>query len=408
MNVFLWILLSATSVHGTSMEFYTGREALHHLIETQFGTCGAGQEIRIMGYLIDFETNLGHDTLRQNVIRSMRQGCQVSIVIDGTTLNRFQVARMNLECIGVTGQRCVVVAKSFQNGGFVVHTKLVSSPEGCVLSSGDINQKPWYDTALQVRNHPVCKRLNLMFDDLWNVYKPGSVRPKEAAPVDPPSAGLVSLLVSVPYFERNRFQHQADDYIRTALEVVGNATSSVFVSDQFMNAETLCALMLEKANQGLNVTVVTNSGPLVDARTEHHVSLLRLRDHENVTFLQSTCAYIHLKTLIVDDDVLILGSTVNNPSSLFFQHEASFVIKGEEVKGIAKRTRDYVKDSNKCSPFYKGEFHFNGLLGSLVQRAYDALGAKVVSAADTLALGLRQGTVGEGDTALLRLGASVH
>ena len=71
--MFLWILLS----------------------ETQFGTCGAGQEIRIMGYLIDFETNLGHDTLRQNVIRSMRQGCHVSIVIDGTTFStppRFAAA----------------------------------------------------------------------------------------------------------------------------------------------------------------------------------------------------------------------------------------------------------------------------------------------------------------------------
>lgn len=374
-------------------KLFTGREELHPHLEAQLRACSAGQQIRIMGYLLDFNTLLGTHTLKENVLHARKNGCDVAIVVDSTKADHQLVLLMNFRCLAY-GSRCVVLASPMVHGGLVLHTKLFSSEDSCILSSGDIEDVPWYDTALEVRHTSACERLNRMFDGIWNEYKPQWTksrieRKRETRIVDPRTQTHIEVLLGYPVFDGFNFNpaHQTRRFSRVYLDAVRNANDSIFVSDQYMNWETLSKLLLEKVNEGVNVNIVTNDGPWGNLKSEHHQTLFQLRDHPNVTYVQATCEYIHMKSLVVDDHLLIMGSTVINPSSFVMQYEASFLVRGEQVQVIAKQLRLYLQGAEMCDG-YQGWYDRKN--ASRIKLEYidlhDWIEARTVATADSMAI----------------------
>ena len=352
---------------ASAINLELGDDAIHRRFASELDAMERGGSVRIQGWLLSTSTVVNGTTLEHRILRAVRKGVDVRILwgpwseaYNPRTL--AQVTILNVACYAYTGSACVVrPAFVTQTDSFpikLLHQKTASfSQRGCMASSGDLNSAGFINAAVWMSYGSVCRELDDAFARLWNAYKPLWVR-RVAMPdrghqdVDL-AWGRVLTTVDASEAAAIPTLTQSHSFASAYIEDVRSAERTVLIADQYVMWERMVAVLLERAPELERVTVVTNCGYHFDSQLEHE-SLRELRALPNADFVCATCAWMHVKALVVDDRVLIIGSHTLEPNALRHNYESSVRIEGTEVPRLASQLRGYLSLANSC-PHRGGE-----------------------------------------------------
>jgi phosphatidylserine/phosphatidylglycerophosphate/cardiolipin synthase-like enzyme len=119
------------------------------------------------------------------------------------------------------------------------------------------------------------------------------------------------------------------------LHLYGRAKRSIYVSVYGMTAPSMVKALIEAKKRGVDVRVITDSGRLNDPKQETALRTLRLAGvpikvsrHEGL---------MHLKQVVIDDDINVSGSMNHTTSGNRYNDERLDVITGARVTARARQ-----------------------------------------------------------------------
>jgi cardiolipin synthase len=221
-------------------------------------------------------------------------------------------ARNHRKLVVVDGQTAIT-------GGFGIHTSWMGH-----------GRKPqeWRDTAVRAQG-PVVASLQRAFEQNWT-ESDGAALPKSDYP-RLQSAGKTPA-VFVATSPRPGKASAAEAMYRL---IVSSAKKRLWIANSyFIPGDGLQALIIERRKAGVDVRVLT-PGPVHDVppvRAAQRATYKRLLD-AGIRIFEYEASMMHAKTIVVDDDVLLIGST--NMDALSFEHleEGSLVARDPAIAG---------------------------------------------------------------------------
>ena len=280
----------------------------------------ASDEIRLQGWLLDFTTVLDGRTLEDHVVAAVRRGVEVKILwggyaaVYGATGSASSAFRINAWCWLLQGSPCIARVRRAPSRGSLrlFHQKTFSNGVRCMVSSGDINKHATLFNAVLWLQGGTCSAIDAAFTVTWNEVSRFTLPTRSAVSGNDATSTQLLRVTS----------DGAEGTFRTAyLGLLRSAERSVWLADQYGMWEEAMAILVDKSRT-IPVTIVTNPG-FMEVSSLEHGSYHRLKSNPNVTVVLSTCGWMHLKTLIVDNATMITGSTTLEPCALSQNDEMS-------------------------------------------------------------------------------------
>ena len=187
------------------------------------------------------------------------------------------------------------------------------------------DEEHWRDSNVRVRG-PAVREMQQAFAENW-LEAGGSLLPLDAFPKDdeagPARAALVTSSSSTVSTHGDRLMQL----------LVAAAHHRLWISNAyFVPSEPLLELLGRRAKDGLDVRVLS-AGDKTDTRQylpEQRARIARLLAH-GVRAFEFQPTMMHAKTVLVDDDVVAVGSLNLDALSLNKMEEASLIVQDKEV-----------------------------------------------------------------------------
>lgn len=124
------------------------------------------------------------------------------------------------------------------------------------------------------------------------------------------------------------------------LHVLESAKTSIQIFSMSLSDETMIELLKRKSAQGVSVEVC-----LAYENTKERTNLKRSMKDAKIVFKQAKSPYVHAKTILVDDDTLIIGSMNFTENSIDQNRETSLELGNSSFfKPYKERTKADCRD----------------------------------------------------------------
>ncbi|HKE13678.1 MAG TPA: cardiolipin synthase [Kofleriaceae bacterium] len=283
--------------------------------------------------------------LRDQLAARARAGVEVRMVVDGTGCNHL--GRPFLRPLRDAGvdiawfNRVSLRRLRRRRADFRTHRKIVVC-DGVVGFTGGMNITDahsaeftgayWRDTHLRVEGAAVASMQRVFMEDWYFATETlPELSPRYFPPPSPGGAHVVQIVASGPDTDRFAIHKLLFTSITEARERVW-ATTPYFVPD-----EPILTAMITAALRGVDVRLLVprkGDSRLVDLAARSYFPELV---DAGVRIFEYEPRFIHAKTMVVDDDVAIIGTANLDNRSFRLNFEIAAVLYGEPEAGLLAR-----------------------------------------------------------------------
>ncbi|NTX10423.1 cardiolipin synthase B [Myxococcus sp. CA056] len=233
-------------------------------------------------------------------------------------------------------------------GGFGIWKSWLGDAEG---------EEFWRDMSVRVEG-PVVRDMQVAFAQNWQEAG-GDFLPVEAFPELAVRGGARAGFVAST---QNRF---LSDARRMTLLTIAAARRRLWIANSyFIPSEAISDMLLEKVKQGVDVRVVVpgrhhDIAPVHAAQRATYARLLE----GGVRIWEYELSMMHSKTMLVDEDLSVVGSTNLDPLALSTSDECSLVVEDEAL--AARLAAAFEKDLRHSREIHWDGWRRRGLLQRL-------------------------------------------
>lgn len=195
----------------------------------------------------------------------------------------------------------------------------------------------WRDTNARVTG-PVVRQIQLAFAESWQEVGGKLLPGDELAPVAPTGHVRAAFVPSAPTPATSKVE-------RMTILMVATAKERLWISNAyFIPSTALCDMLIAKAKAGVDVRVlapgpVTDVPPIRAAQRSTYERLLA----GGVRIFEYAPSMMHAKTMLVDDQLAVVGSANIDPLSNKWMEEGELVVEDPGVNAELARSleRDF-------------------------------------------------------------------
>ncbi|MFP3911485.1 MAG: phospholipase D-like domain-containing protein [Desulfobacteraceae bacterium] len=302
---------------------------------------------------------LASDEVGRDIIgrlaRKAEQGVVVKVLLDG--VGSFYTRKKALLPLARAGGRVlyffpVIHLPTRGRTNLRNHRKMVIVDERRVMAGGTNiateyigptpDPKRWHDLSF-ILEGPAVRHYTELFRSDWEFASGESFQPQNPAPLtlsDPDADAVVQVVPSGP-------DVAGDPLYDAILSVIFAAKRRLWiVTPYFVPDESLCQAMTVAAHRGVDVQI------LVPEKSNHRLADLArgtyLRDIQQAggKILLYTRGMVHAKILLMDDELIMIGSANLDMRSLFLNYEtALFAYSASSIQAIERWITDLAVDT---------------------------------------------------------------
>lgn len=227
---------------------------------------------------------------------------------------------------------------------------------------------PWVDILLRCTG-PVVAQSKLLFASDWLLYHDEPVE-NFVIPVKNNDSGFPAAVMGVGPTERQRATPQL------LMTLIDSAKRTLTISTPYFVPDALLLNALSAAAlRGVNITLIfpeRNDSWIVSAvSNSHYYNLLSM----GITIYEYQGGLLHAKTLTIDDQITLIGSTNLDLRSFDLNYENNILLQDEAItRAIIERQQDYISQSRHITysevqqwPYHKRMWHnAMGAIGPLL------------------------------------------
>lgn len=229
-----------------------------------------------------------------------------------------------------------------------------------------LTPEQWRDTNVVVRG-PVVRQLQLAFADNWQEAGGGMLPSEDFPELEPAGTELAG-------FVRSDSNLSVSDAERMTLLMIGVAKKRLWIANAYFIPSTAMGdMLIEKAKAGVDVRILC-PGPVHDVppvRAAQRSTYDRLLQG-GVRIYEYQPSMMHAKTMLVDDQYVVVGSTNLDPLSTKWLEEASLVIDSASL--AAEYSANLEEDFTRSLEIRWAWWRKRGLLERLAQSLTPLIG----------------------------------
>ncbi|OYT17670.1 MAG: cardiolipin synthase [Bacteroidetes bacterium 4572_77] len=336
---------SFLSSNNSIQLYYSGIELYKEIIED---LKKATSFIHLEYYL--FENGIMADEIAEVLLEKQRLGLKISLIIDGigsrklsdTYINRLK--NNGIEVIVFRPVRFPKLTNKINNrdhkkaiiiDGIVAYTGGINISDKYLIKEGE--KGFWRDTHMRISGDSV-KMIEAVF--LVDRFQLTSYMPKDLSLFFPkinfPPASLIQIVANSPDNEKSSI-------INSFFIAINSAKSNIrLVSPYFIPNESLLIALKTVAQSGIKVEIImpkhSDSAFVQNSAFSYVQELLNYR----IQVYYYKKGFIHAKTLLIDNNLSILGTANFDYRSFYHNHEINTIIYNEEI--CAKLTQQFRQD----------------------------------------------------------------
>ena len=305
------------------------------------------------------------DRLADAILERTRQGVACRVVVDPVGSVDFEKVRPRLETGGcqVLLSRPDVGSQTFHRNHrkmVIVDGRVAITGGFCIYKSwlgNGLKEDEWRDTNVRVTG-PAVRQLQIAFAQNWQESGGGLLPPEAFPQLDSDGPSLAGFVASSGHPVVTRAERMTQLLIASAKRRIWIANS------YFIPTEAIAQLLMEKKREGVDVRVlapgpVHDVPPVLAAQRQTYDVLLEA----GVRIWEYQPSMMHAKTMLVDDRLVVIGSTNMDPLSLEKLDEGSLVVEDESL--ARNMEADYLIDLGRSKEIRWAEWKKRGVFERL-------------------------------------------
>lgn len=343
----------------------------------------AEHSIHITALLID-DNEMGDQTIRL-LTEAAQRGVEVRVIIDATTQYTFGNGYDKLLGLADAGGEVLPFNPVTEWAGLRwdiginlnnrLHEKILVVDGAYAIVGGRnwgddyFDPAKWRDSDIYLEG-PIVTETQRLFLERWNqfgawegqagcpqaedypgLYCPHGELPLSTATYLPDTGSAGSDRARVLYSNPRSHESSSEGYVTTIALVRAARHSIEITNSYFVPPRRLRGHLREAAKRGVKVTVVTNSKVSTDAWYMYYASLnyykellgagVEIRQYHGTETM-------HAKTMVIDDQLAVIGSYNMDPRSADSNSEAMIVVR--DGAAVAESVNQFAIDAANCDP----------------------------------------------------------